>query len=36
MLSTTQWAHAGTALALWMLLPLLIGTWPITRREVAA
>jgi hypothetical protein len=35
-LSTTQWAHAGTALALWMLLPLLIGTWRITRREVAA
>jgi ABC-2 type transport system permease protein len=34
-LSTTQWAHAGTALALWMLLPLLIGTWQITRREVA-
>jgi hypothetical protein len=35
-LSGTQWAHAGTALALWMLLPLLIGTWRITRREVAA
>jgi hypothetical protein len=35
-MSTTQWAHAGTALALWMLLPLLIGTWRITRREVAA
>jgi ABC-2 type transport system permease protein len=34
-LSTTQWAHAGTALALWMLLPLLIGIWGITRREVA-
>ena len=32
----TQWAHAGTALALWMLLPLLIGTWRITRRGVAA
>jgi ABC-2 type transport system permease protein len=31
----TQWAHAGTSLALWMLLPLLIGTWRITRREVA-
>jgi hypothetical protein len=36
LMSTTQWAHAGTALALWMLLPLLIGTWRITRREVAA
>jgi ABC-2 type transport system permease protein len=35
-MSTTQWAHAGTALALWMLLPLLIGTWRITRREIAA
>jgi ABC-2 type transport system permease protein len=35
-LSTTQWAHAGTALALWMLLPLLIGIWRITRREVAS
>jgi len=35
-LSTTQWAQAGTALALWMLLPLLIGTWQFTRREVAA
>ena len=33
-LSATQWAQAGTALALWMLLPLLIGTWRITRREV--
>ena len=35
-MSTTQWAHAATALAIWMLLPLLIGTWRITRREVAA
>jgi ABC-2 type transport system permease protein len=35
-LTSAQWAHAGTALALWMLLPLLIGTWRITRREVAA
>ena len=34
-LSATQWAHAATALAIWMLLPLLIGTWRITRREVA-
>ena len=33
-LSTTQWAQAGTALALWMLLPLIVGTWRITRREV--
>jgi ABC-2 type transport system permease protein len=35
-MSTTQWAHAGTALALWMLLALLIGIWRITRREVTA
>ncbi|HEX4344902.1 MAG TPA: hypothetical protein VHZ31_05010 [Solirubrobacteraceae bacterium] len=35
-LSSTQWAHAGTALAIWMALPLLIGVWRVTRREVAA
>ena len=35
-LSDDQWAHAGTALALWMLLPLPIGIWRITRREIAA
>jgi hypothetical protein len=35
-LSSTQWAHAGTALAIWMALPLLIGVWRITRREVTA
>jgi ABC-2 type transport system permease protein len=35
-LNATQWAQAGTALVLWMLLPLLIGTWRLTRREVAA
>jgi len=35
-LTATQWAHAGTALALWMLLPLLIGIWRITRQEVAS
>jgi hypothetical protein len=34
-MSGAQWAHAGTALALWMLLPLLIGTWRITRSEVS-
>jgi ABC-2 type transport system permease protein len=33
-LSATQWAHVGTALALWMLLPLAVGTWRITRRDV--
>ena len=35
-LSPTQWAHAGTALAAWMLLPLVIGIWRITRQEVAS
>jgi ABC-2 type transport system permease protein len=35
-MSANQWAHAGTALALWMVLPLLIGIWRIKRREVAA
>jgi ABC-2 type transport system permease protein len=35
-MSPTQWAHAATALALWMLLPRVLGTWRITRREVAA
>ncbi len=35
-LSTTQWAHAGTSLAIWMVLPLLIGAWRITRREIAS
>ena len=35
-MDATQWAQAATALAIWMLLPLLIGLWRITRREVAA
>jgi len=35
-MGATQWAHAGTSLALWMVLPLLIGAWRITRREVTA
>jgi ABC-2 type transport system permease protein len=35
-LNGTQWAHAGTALAIWMLLPLLIGVWRITRRDITA
>ncbi len=35
-MSPTQWAHAGTSLLIWMVLPLLIGTWRITRREVTA
>jgi ABC-2 type transport system permease protein len=35
-LTSAQWAHAGTALAIWMALPLLIGIWRVTRREVTA
>ncbi len=35
-LNATQWAHVCTALALWMLLPLLIGIRRIARREVAS
>jgi ABC-type transport system involved in multi-copper enzyme maturation permease subunit len=35
-MTSTQWAHAGTALAIWMVLPLMIGIWRITRREVTA
>jgi hypothetical protein len=35
-MSATQWAHAGTALTIWMLVPLLLGTWRITQREIAA
>lgn len=35
-MSGAQWAHAGTALLIWMALPLAIGVWRITRREIAA
>jgi ABC-2 type transport system permease protein len=35
-LNASQWAHAGTALALWLLLPLLLGIARITKREAAA
>ncbi len=30
----TQWARAGTTLALWMVLPLVIGLWRIQRGEI--
>lgn len=33
-MSATQWAHAGTSLVIWMVLPLLIGARRITRSEV--
>jgi ABC-type dipeptide/oligopeptide/nickel transport system permease component len=35
-LSSTQWAHAATALAIWMALPLAIGAWRVIRCEVTA
>jgi ABC-2 type transport system permease protein len=35
LLSTTEWARAGTTLAVWMVLPLAIGLWRILRDEVA-
>jgi ABC-type transport system involved in multi-copper enzyme maturation permease subunit len=34
-ISATQWAQTGTSLVIWMVLPLLIGTWRLTRREVS-
>jgi hypothetical protein len=34
LMSTTQWARAGTTLAVWMLLPLLVGLWRVTRGDV--
>jgi ABC-2 type transport system permease protein len=33
-MSATQWAQAGATLALWMVLPLVVGLWRITRSEV--
>lgn len=34
LMSSTQWARAGTTLAVWMLLPLVIGFWRVTRGDV--
>lgn len=34
LMSGLEWARAATALALWMLLPVLIGLWRIARAEV--
>src|SRR4051794_12667560 len=36
LLSGPQWARVATSLAVWMLIPLLIGAWRITRREAAS
>jgi ABC-2 type transport system permease protein len=35
-MSATQWAHLGTSLVVWMVLPLLAGARRITRREITA
>ena len=35
-IGATEWAHVGTTFALWMLVPLLIGVYRITRRAIAA
>jgi ABC-2 type transport system permease protein len=32
--SATEWAHVGTTLALWMVLPLAVGAWRFARRDV--
>jgi ABC-2 type transport system permease protein len=34
LLSTTQWARLATSLGLWLVLPLLLGTWRILRSEI--
>jgi ABC-2 type transport system permease protein len=34
-MSATEWAQAGTTLALWLVLPMLIGLWRIARSEVS-
>ncbi len=33
--SATDWAHAGTTLALWLVLPLIIGAWRFAHRDVS-
>jgi ABC-2 type transport system permease protein len=35
LLSGNEWARTGTSLALWMVLPLVIGTWRIVRSEIS-
>lgn len=35
-LDATRWAQAGTTLILWMVVPLLIGIYRVTRREISA
>ena len=34
LMDATEWAHAGATLALWMVLPLVVGLWRIQRGEI--
>jgi ABC-2 type transport system permease protein len=34
LMDATEWAHAGTTLALWMVVPLAVGLWRIQRGEI--
>jgi ABC-2 type transport system permease protein len=34
LMDATEWAHAGTTLALWMVLPLVVGLWRIQPGEI--
>jgi ABC-2 type transport system permease protein len=34
-LAATEWARAGTALAMWVALPMVVGLWRINRSEVS-
>ena len=34
LLSAKEWAHVGTSLTLWMVLPVLVGLWRISRSEI--
>ena len=33
-MGATEWAHAGTTMAVWMLVPVLVGLWRIARSEI--
>jgi hypothetical protein len=32
--SASDWAHVGTTLALWLVIPLIIGVWRFTHRDI--
>jgi hypothetical protein len=33
-MSSTEWARVGTTLAVWVLVPLLVGLWRVVRGAV--